>query len=562
MRRSLPLFITLAALAIVAPAARAQQLPGIAMPSPAPSLAPGVRVEGIYQTAPVRLDGQTLFRIASSLNAPGTMTAESRAGIIEDVFEEMLAKRSDEANSATIFDPRTLKISVRPDGPQAILSATDSRHTLPFPIMTVTAVDARYQRSAVDVLAPRWRDVLQAAFVAALEKRQPGQAERNATDVARVAIALVLATLIVVILNSLIGKRIRVLEKEIDRAERSLEHPEGDKRLALIDLALSIAEPRTRITFFRAISALLRWAVVLAWFVAILWGLSLFPQTSQLAQTIGRRAARIVFVWIAAILLVRIIDLLLARSASVARGHLRARDMKEDEKARQLLRVPTLVNGMHNLFFGVIVFAAGLATMSALGLPIASVLTIGGLVAFALTFAAQNLVRDFLNGILVLVEDQYVIGDYVIVGEYSGLVEAMTLRILQIRDASGNLVTIPFGSASVAVNCSRYWSRIDYRVAIAADADANRALAAVRRTLEDLSRDAQWHDTIVEPFEWVGIENVGAAGIVLRASIRTAPLRQFELRREINARVVEAFRAEGIGLGADPALTAVPVRQR
>lgn len=561
MRRSLPLFITLAALAIVAPAARAQTLP-IALPSAAPSLPPGVRVEGIYQTAPVRLDGQTLFRIASSLNAPGAMTAESRAGIIEDVFEEMLAKRTDEANSATLFDPRTVKIAVQPDGLQAILSATDSRHTLPFPIMTVTTVDARYQRSTVDVLASRWRDVLQAAFVAALEKRQPGQVQRNATDVARIAIALVLATLIVVILNSLIGKRIRVLEKEIDRAERTLEHPEGDKRLALIDLALSIAEPRTRITFFRAISALLRWATVLAWFVAILWGLSLFPQTSQLAQTIGRRAARIVFVWIAAILLVRIIDLLLARSASVARGHLRARDMKEDEKARQLLRVPTLVNGMHNLFFGIIVFAAGLATMSALGLPIASVLTIGGLVAFAVTFAAQNLVRDFLNGILVLVEDQYVIGDYVIVGEYSGLVEAMTLRILQIRDASGNLVTIPFGSASVVVNCSRYWSRIDYRVAIAADADAQRALAAVRRTLEELSRDAQWRDTIVEPFEWVGIENVGAAGIVLRASIRTAPLRQFELRREINARVVEAFRAEGIGLGADPTLTAVPVRQR
>jgi small conductance mechanosensitive channel len=174
------------------------------------------------------------------------------------------------------------------------------------------------------------------------------------------------------------------------------------------------------------------------------------------------------------------------------------------------------------------------------------------LVVFALTFAAQNLVRDFLNGFLVLLEDQYVVGDYVRIGEWAGMVEHMTLRIVQIRDASGNLVTIPYGTTNAVVNASRYWSRIDYQIAIASDADAGKALEVMRETLERLTRDPQWREAIVDPLEWAGVESVGSGGLLLRACVRTAPLRQFELRREINARVLAAFREAGIAFGVSP----------
>ncbi|HYL26545.1 MAG TPA: mechanosensitive ion channel family protein, partial [Candidatus Nitrosotalea sp.] len=169
---------------------------------------------------------------------------------------------------------------------------------------------------------------------------------------------------------------------------------------------------------------------------------------------------------------------------------------------------------------------------------------------------AQNLVRDFLNGFLALVEDQYVVGDYVIIGDRSGLVEHMSLRVMQLRDAAGNLVTIPRSVVTQVVNCSRNWSRGDFRIAIDAGADAKRATEVLWRVVTELASDSHWRPAIVEPMEWVGVDAVSSAGIVLRASVKSAPLRQFEVRRELNARMVEALRRAGIALGNKDAYAA------
>ena len=548
MRGLLPLFITLLALSGVAFPARSQSLPGIVAPSVAPSSQPGVRVEGIYQTAPVRLEGHTLFRVAS-LASGGGISAEARAGYIQDAFEEILARRSADPNSGTVFDPATFAVEVRPDGPQAVLSATDAVHHSPFAIMTVTSVDARVARIPVEAVAEEWRRILQSALVTALEKRQPAQVKKNTADVLRVAAALVAITCLVLLLGRLVRRRIADATKDT-LAAAAMEEPIAASQS--VPFAVRVTGPEIRTSFWRAVSAFIVWALVLLWFAALVWGLSLFPQTASLGQDIGRRAVRILFIWIIAALLLRALDVIIARVAAASRDHVRRRDVKDEEKARQLLRIPTIVRATHDTCWVSIVFAAGLIGLSALGLPIASVLTIGGLVVFALTFAAQNLVRDFLNGFLVLLEDQYVVGDYVRIGEWAGMVEHMTLRIVQIRDASGNLVTIPYGTTNAVVNASRYWSRIDYQIAIGSDADAGKALDVMRETLERLTRDPQWRDAIVDPLEWAGVESVGSGGLLLRACVRTAPLRQFELRREINARVLAAFREAGIPFGAAP----------
>jgi small conductance mechanosensitive channel len=547
-------------LAVAGPAS-AQSLPGIALPTTAPSPATDVRIEGIYQTAPVRLDGNTLFRVATPTTS-GSMPADVRAGLIEDVLGEIVAKQSADPNAVTKFDPESLHVQVQPDAPQALLVATDATHLQPFPIMTVTTVDARYQRLTVDVVAQRWREILQVSLETALLKRQPAEVRKNTGDVVRIGAALLVGTLVVWLVVSLVRRRVDGLTKQIEetsramaqaRGERALQEPDDEAlRRRFVDLAIRVTEPETRVSFLRAFAAILIWGTVLAWFLALIWGLILFPQTASLGQTIARRAARIVFLWIGAAVLLRLLDIVLARFAEAARRHVRARNIGDEERSRQLLRIPTLARALHDVCWGAIIFAATLTMMGALGLPIASVLTIGGLAALGISFAAQNLLRDFLNGSLVLFEDQYVIGDYVIIGEWSGLVEQMTLRTVQLRDTSGNLVTIPYGATSTVINCSRYWSRIDYRVAVAPDADVAKALATMRATLEELSRDANWRNSILDPVEWTGVEGVGASGILLRACVKTAPLRQFELRREINARMVAAFREAQIPLGQDP----------
>jgi len=154
-----------------------------------------------------------------------------------------------------------------------------------------------------------------------------------------------------------------------------------------------------------------------------------------------------------------------------------------------------------------------------------------------------------------------VIGDYVMIGEYNGMVERLTLRVVQIRDSRGNLITIPHSTVAHVVNSSRSWSRIDYQISIDAAADVRKAIELLQGVLEGLKREEEWRDAVIQPFEYAGVEKVSRNGVVLRAVIRTAPLRQFELRREINIRVYEAFVAGGIPLGLDPSAPFVTAPQ-
>jgi small conductance mechanosensitive channel len=192
---------------------------------------------------------------------------------------------------------------------------------------------------------------------------------------------------------------------------------------------------------------------------------------------------------------------------------------------------------------------AVLATLSEIGIPVGSVITIGGVVAIGVSLAAQNFVRDFVNGFLILFEDQYVIGDFVSINAYSGMVEHLSLRMTQLRDISGNLITIPHSSVTSVVNHSRNWGRIDYRLSIHPTADLKKALGTINAAVEELAQERPWRGTIFE-LEWIGVDALSSDWTLLRASIKTAPLRQKDLRRELNARVRDAMADAGLPLGA------------
>lgn len=539
--------------------ARAQGLPEVpAASASALALPAGVRQEGLYLTAPIWLDGVPLFRIATPASVTGDqMSVEARAQFIEAALTQLEAWRGSGPDSGTVYDPKTLRVKVQPDGRQAILLATDARHTNPIPILTVTSADAKYQGEPTSALAQQWQTTLQSALVQGLVKRQPATLARNLRDLWHAAIIFALITIVLIVLLRSLRKRETVLVEQVEADERAVDEAQArreaseaasaSRRLHFMGLAIRAADPAMSLAILRSTRGLMIWAIVLLWFGALVWALSLFPQTTPLGEIIFHRATRIAFTWIAAALLIRIVAIGVGQFARSYRTH--SRGLRGEENARRLLRVPTVAQTVVAIASFVIFFVAILTTLSLMGISTGSVLTIGGLVALAVSLAAQNLVRDFLNGFLVLTEDQYVVGDHIMIGNRSGLVEHMSLRSVQLRDAAGNLVTIPHSLASDVVNCSRNWSRVDYRIAVEAGADSERAMDVLRRTVDELAADPQWRGAITERVEWVGVEAVSADGIVLRASIKTAPLRQFEVKREINARMIEALRRAGIGLG-------------
>jgi small conductance mechanosensitive channel len=130
------------------------------------------------------------------------------------------------------------------------------------------------------------------------------------------------------------------------------------------------------------------------------------------------------------------------------------------------------------------------------------------------------------------------------------LVERLNLRMVQLRDTSGNLITVPHSTVAMVINQSRNWSRVDYRVPVDPGANMTRAIDVVRAAIVELAAKERWRDTVLNPVEWIGVDSISRDYAVIRASTKIQPLRQFEFRREINAHVSEAFVREGIGFGA------------
>lgn len=506
-------------------------------------------------TAPITLDGATLFRIAAPASPQaGQLSIASRQVAVENALASLVAVTGAGASAHPLYDPKSFHVDVVPtNNGQAVLQASDGRHAA-VTIVTATPVDAKYSGLTITAVADRWQAVLEASLRGALLKRQPGVERRNQLDVGIAGAVLVLISVLVLAFLVLpIQRRLRAVEERLSTRGAQLAHgTEPQRRRRFMALALRASDPQRKIDILHAIAATLVWLLAVIWFGAVVWAFSLFPQTTPIAHRVLQTVLYVVATWILAGLLNRLVDLSVVRIAGLftRRHHLSA-----EERARELLRIPTFTKAITGFKTALIFFVALLVTLGEIGIPVWSVVTFGGLAAIGITLAAQNFVRDFVNGFLVLIEDQYVVGDYITINAQSGIVEHLSLRIAQIRDMAGNLVTIPHSSVTSVVNHSRNWSRVDYRVSIDPSADGAKALNLVRRVIENIARDEQWRGSVLEPLEWIGVESLSRDGIIIRASMKTAPLRQFELRRAINERVQQEFAAAEIRFGAPmPAL--------
>jgi small-conductance mechanosensitive channel len=462
-----------------------------------------------YVTAPIYIDGTLLFRIANPANAsPNQLPIRMRREYVESALRQILATTASRRQVRTIYDPRTLRIDLKREGGITLLEAVDARHPDPLPVVTVTPTDAQYSQSTVPALAASWQGILQRTLVHLLELRQPSVEQHSLEMTLRAAAALLIATLGV-------WRLLPVLRR---------------KGARLANLAEAIL-----------------WALAVAWFLTARWAFSLFPPATPAEAIAEHRAFGVGTTLLAVGLINRISDVAIFYGTRAWRL---APFRRPADRERELLRVPTIAKTLSGFKTLLLAFVAALSILNQLGVPVASVVTIGGVTAIALSLAAQNFVRDFLNGFLVLMEDQYVVGDYVTINSFSGIVEKLTLRMVQVRDIEGNLTTIPHSAVTAVVNQSRNWSRVNYRLPVDPNADIRRAIELVRSTIESMAQEEAWRNSVLEPLEWIGIEELSRERVVLRASIKTAPLRQFELRRAINERVRHALAEANIPLGA------------
>ena len=189
---------------------------------------------------------------------------------------------------------------------------------------------------------------------------------------------------------------------------------------------------------------------------------------------------------------------------------------------------------------------AVLMVLGELGVELGPLLAGAGIVGVAVGFGAQNLVRDFLSGIFMLMEDQYGVGDVIDAGPASGTVEGVSLRTTRLRDIEGNLWHIPNGFIDRVSNKSQEWSRALLDIPVAYGTDTDRATAVIKEVAEALWHDEVWSGDIVEAPEVWGVEAFGADALVIRLVAKTKPSSQWKVGRELRARIKRAFDAEDI----------------
>ena len=194
----------------------------------------------------------------------------------------------------------------------------------------------------------------------------------------------------------------------------------------------------------------------------------------------------------------------------------------------------------------VIVLVAGLTILGILGINTAPLIAGAGVAGLAISFGAQNLIRDFISGFFILLENQYRVGDVIRAAGVSGQVEDMNLRITVLRDMEGVAHFIPNGEIKVVSNLAKEWSRAVVNVGVAYKENLDRVVSVLNTVGEGLSRDPIFGQGIMEPPQVLGVENFGDSQVTLRIVTKTRPLKQWETARELRRRIKAAFDSEGI----------------
>ncbi|UFN45954.1 mechanosensitive ion channel family protein [Nocardioides okcheonensis] len=223
-----------------------------------------------------------------------------------------------------------------------------------------------------------------------------------------------------------------------------------------------------------------------------------------------------------------------------------ALNLREDPAyTRRVQRAATMGTLLKSIVTGVVITVVALMFIAELGYDIAPLIASAGIIGVAIGFGSQALVKDFLSGIFMIFEDQYGVGDEVDLGEASGTVEAVSLRVTRLRDVNGTVWYVRNGEILRVGNMSQNWARtvLDVRVAYGED------LARVQRVLADIAHDL-WEDedfrgrVIEEPSVW-GVQELAPDSVVVRVALKTAPLEQWAVAREMRQRIKARFDLEG-----------------
>jgi small conductance mechanosensitive channel len=500
----------------------------------------------------VHLDGFALFQIASqdftASEARELSPVERRARRIERGLNNIINRG---------FDPTTLQVSTATLNNLTVIVAKDNQNLPQQVILTVTEVDALIDSSSVADLADRWVKIIQTALIQAWQERQPAPRRQQVMTATIIILGLIFLSWVSIWWQKHLRNRFNLLKKQAKRqSDQNLpinSPPRKDRSQEPILAALGDSSNfRQQADIQRQLTLNILWkrlaliGLILLWFGGIAAILYVFPETRLEGRGIIRIPLRIFIIWLLLTSVSNMVNLYV---------NFRLREWVEEGAVfsenleRRILRAPTLLEVWREIITFIAIFLGIFGFLAWMGLSFAFLLTGAGLVGALLTFAFQDLLKDWINGFLIVFEDQYTVGDMVQFQEFIGLVENMSLRATQLRAADGRLITIAHNQIITAHNLSKDWARVDFTIEVAYQTEPDVAIALMAAIAENMAVDPQWQEDIINPVQVAGVSRVSHTGMEIMLRIVVKRLRQWDIEREYRRRLKIAFEEKGIHIG-------------
>jgi small conductance mechanosensitive channel len=273
-----------------------------------------------------------------------------------------------------------------------------------------------------------------------------------------------------------------------------------------------------------------------------IWGFDIF-RTSQSDLPLVAAILHIFFIIVTALIIMQITQLLIKGFQTKAWKNMMQSGTTEIEIKKRLDTLGSIFQKIIGTTIGII---AVIMIIDELGFDIKAMLAGVGVAGLAVGFGAQNLVRDVISGLFVIFENRIRVGDVAIINGTGGLVEQVNLRTIVLRSMDGTIHVFPNGAINSLSNMTHEYSYYVFDIGVAYKEDTDRVIQVLKSVGTSILDDAQYRQSILEPLEILGLDKFGTSEIVIKARIKTIPIKQWEVGREMNRRIKIAFDKEGI----------------
>jgi len=255
-------------------------------------------------------------------------------------------------------------------------------------------------------------------------------------------------------------------------------------------------------------------------------------------EWVSTSGLRVILITVGMILLFTVLQRLVERFRYLYEGRLSG--------ATERKRADTLTHVIRDVARMVIVVVGGMMILSEIGVDLKPLLAAAGLGGLAIGIGAQSLVKDVISGFFIILEDSIPVGDVVEIAGVGGLVEEVTLRTVVLRDQAGSVHVIPNGHIDKVKNLTQLYSYYVFDIGVAYRENVDEIMAVLKDIGEELRLDPDFAEDILEPLEMLGVDRFADSAVIIKSRIKTKPIQQWRIGREMNRRIKNTFDAKGI----------------